>query len=55
MVDAYERREANRRESLRSYLAACKTHGRSPEPELLALLSWRHFHSGGWREPPESR
>lgn len=44
MLDAYQRREANRRESLRSYLAVCSANGRDPEPELLELLSWSHVH-----------
>jgi hypothetical protein len=42
--DTYKRREANRGESRRSYLALCRAKSLAPETELLDMLSWGRFH-----------
>jgi hypothetical protein len=42
----YDRREASRQESRRSYLALCKARGVQPDAGLLDMLSWSRFH--GW-------
>lgn len=44
MFDTFKRREANRRESRRSYLSLCRAKGLPPEAELLDMLSWWRFH-----------
>ena len=44
MFDTFKRREANRRESRRSYLSLCRAKGLAPEAELLDMLSWWRFH-----------